>query len=236
MNTKTCLNCGESFTSKRSDAICCSNNCRSNYNYKKAQRKKSNLSLPTASGDPQVQENNVVIKGELDIQFLLTKHKECESKIELILEDMVQVENLKIELTTQKSELEKQIVTIEAGEKAKLVKLYNLSDLTLYNNYLNRAYLDEHKKGNEFAHTRLKSESELKSTYNPTLRISIENYRSNIATAINKHDLETARLKHNITTIESNLIQYNEKIKELQNQLRFYEARILKYEALLLTV
>ncbi|MCU4177633.1 hypothetical protein [Carboxylicivirga sp. N1Y90] len=129
-----------------------------------------------------------------------------------------------------------EILTFETGEKAKLLKRNNLSDLALYNNYLNSAYLTEKKKGNEFAHNRLKSESDLNNVYNPNLRIAIENYRSNIVSAINKHDLEIANLQQQIVTVKTNIDQNCAKIKEMQNQLRFYEARVLKYEALLLSV
>ncbi|MCU4177635.1 hypothetical protein [Carboxylicivirga sp. N1Y90] len=236
MNTKTCLNCSASFTPKRSDAICCSDKCRAAYNYQKKQRKNSKSNLPTIAENAQNQEKEIVIKGDIDTTFLISKAKECETKMELINSEIAQIETLKTEYSAQILKFQKEILTIETGDKAKLVKRHNLSDLALYNNYLNSAYLTEKKKGNEFAHNRLKSESDLTNAYSPNMRISVENYRSNIISAINKHDLEITNFQQQIVTVKTNIDQYCAKIKELQSQLRFYEARVLKYETLLLSV
>lgn len=236
MNTKTCYNCGDSFTPKRSDAICCSDKCRAAYNYQKKQRKNAPLDLPTIGKNAQIPEKEIVIKGEIDTTFLISKANECETKMELITKEIAQLETLQTKYSAQISDLDKEILVIETGDKAKLIQRNNLTDLALYNNYLNSAYLTEKKKGNEFAHNRLKSESDLTSKFNPTLRLAIENYRSNISSTINRHDLEIANLKQQSSTTKDNIDQNCAKIKELQNQLRFYEARVLKYEALLLSV
>lgn len=236
MNQKTCLNCAESFTPKRSDAVCCSDKCRAAYNYQKKQRKNNNSSLLKTDIKAQTLENDVVIKGVLDTQYLIAKCNECEAKIDDINTDLQQLESSKSELSAQILVIEEEILSVESGDKARLMKLDSLSDLALYNNYLNSAYLAEKKKGNEFAHNRLKSESDLMGKYNPMLRIEVDNYRSRINSAIKKHDLEIANKHLLITSLQNQIIEISAKIKELQNQLRFYEARVLKYEALLLSV
>ena len=137
---------------------------------------------------------------------------------------------------SQITNLLSQILAIESGDKAKLLKRYNLSDLTLYNNYLNSAFLTEKKNGNNFANSRLKSESDLENKFNPILRVEIEDYRNNIGSAIDKHDLEIANNQHQIDTAKSEIDKNCAKIKELQSQLRFYEARVFKYETILLSV
>jgi len=236
MTTKTCLNCSASFTPKRSDAICCSNKCRAAYNYQKKQRKNTPLDLPTIGENAQNPEKEIVIKGEIDISYLISKTNECEAKMELITKEIARLETLQTKFSAQISLLEKEILAIETGDKAKLIKRHNLSDLALYNNYLNNAYLTEKKKGNEFAHNRLKSDSDLNSAYNPNLRITVENYRNNIVSSIKKHDLEITNMQHQITSIRNDNDQNCAKIKELQNRLRFYESRVLKYETMLLSV
>ena len=82
----------------------------------------------------------------------------------------------------------------------------------------------------------MKSESDLTSKFYPTLRLAIENYRSNITSILKKHYLEIENKQHQIEVLKNNINQNCAKIKELQNQLRFYEARVLKYEAMLLSV
>jgi len=236
MNTKTCLYCGETFTPKRADALCCSSKCRSAFNYKKKQRKNDNLNLPTIGDEAQILEKGIVVKGEVDTTFLIKKTNECETKMEVINTEIAQLETSQINLSAHTKDLLSQILTIESGDKAKLLKRYNLSDLTLYNNYLNGAFLSEKKNGNNFANNRLKSESDLENKFNPMLRVEIEDYRNNIGSAIDKHDLEIANNQHQIDTAKSEIDKNCAKIKELQNQLRFYEARVLKYETILLSV
>lgn len=236
MNEKTCLNCGNTFTPKRSDALCCSANCRSTLNYKKKQRKNSNIHAPTISEEAQDWAKDVIVKGELDTKFLIDKTKECETKIERINDEINQIEILQKALYTQIPELEKQILTIEIGNKAELLKRKNLSDVTLYNNYLNSAYLNEKKKVDSFAQIRLKSESDIENKHNPYLRVEIESYRSKIDTLINKDDLEIASFQRKIESVNKSISQNSEKIKDLKFQLRFYEARILRYENMLLSV
>ncbi len=236
MNNKTCLNCGESFTPKRSDAVCCSDKCRSAYNYKKKQRKNGIMDLPQIDNIAQQQENDVIIEGVLDTQYLIAKCKECETKLEAINTNIEQLEANKSDLSAQILVVEEELLSIESGDKAKLMKIMSLSDLVLYNNYLNSAYLSEKKKGNEFAYNRLKSELDLANKFNPTLRVEIDNYRNRIKDAIQKHDLEIANKQLLITAFQNQIEDICARIKELQNQLRFYEARVLKYEALLLSV
>jgi predicted nucleic acid-binding Zn ribbon protein len=233
---KTCLNCGDSFAPKRSDAICCSDKCRSAFNYKKKQRKDSKVSLLTNEGNVQLRENDVVIEGVLDTQYLIAKCNECETKLEAINTNIEQLEVNKSELSAQILVVEEEVLSIESGDKAILMKLMSLSDLVLYNNYLNSAYLTEKKKGNEFAYNRLKSELDLANKFNPTLRVEIDDYRNRIKDAIQKHDLEIANKQLLITSIQNQILEISAKIKELQNQLRFNEARVLKYESLLLSV
>jgi len=74
--------------------------------------------------------------------------------MELINSEIAQFETFQTDLYAQIPNLEMEILAIETGDKAKLLKRSNLSDLALYNNYLNSAYLTEKKKGNESAHNR----------------------------------------------------------------------------------
>jgi len=39
MTNKVCPECGETFKAKRSDAVCCSNKCRSAFNHKEKSAK-----------------------------------------------------------------------------------------------------------------------------------------------------------------------------------------------------
>jgi len=117
--------------------------------------------LPTIGENEQIPEKEIVIKGEIDTTFLIYKTRECEAKMALITKEIAQLETLQTEYFAQISLLEKGILAIETGDKVKLLKRNNLSDLALYNNYLNSAYLTEKKKGNDFAHNRLKLESDL---------------------------------------------------------------------------
>ena len=236
MITKTCLNCGESFIPKRSDAICCSDKCRSAYNYKKKQHKANDLLVANTAAEVQNTEKDVIIKGEIGTKFLIDKTKECETKMELINDQIALFETSKAKLYAQISDLNAQILSIENGDKTKLLRISTLSDLTLYNTFLNEVYLAEKKKGNEFAYTRLKSESDLNSLSNPKYRIAIENYRKKVAFLIKNQDLKIATIEQRIAAFTNEIDQHSAKIKELQNQLRFYESRVLKFETMLLSV
>lgn len=236
MKTKTCLNCSASFTPKRTDAAFCSAKCRSAHNYQKKHRNNPVASLENHKEEAQNTETNIILKGELDSNFLIDKVANCENTIERINQQIIDIESIQAAYNSEISELKNKISAIESGDKAKLLKRRNLSDLALYNKFLNREYLSEKKKGNKFAHIRLKSEFAITSSNNPQIKIEIETYRNNLKSLVDNFDNDINLKKQRIESLKSTIDQHDLKIKELRNQLRFYEARILKYETMLLSV
>ena len=236
MKTKTCLNCSASFTPKRSDAAFCSAKCRSAHNYQKKHRNTPNSSIENHKEEPPNTDSNIILKGELDSKFLIDKVTDCENQIERINQQIICIESIQAEHNSKISDLKNKISTIESGDKAKLLKRSNLSDLALYNNFLNREYISEMKKGNKYAHTRLKSEFSITNSNNPMIKIEIETYRNNIKSLVDNFDNDINNKKQQIEALRSKIDLHDLKIKELRNQLRFYEARILKYETMLLSV
>jgi len=121
----------------------------------------------------------------------------------------------------------------EMGDKLKLQKQAEMSDYALYNNFLNVTYQAAKKKGDQFAKNRLVSEEHLQSKFNHELKFEIQNYRSALCAKLEKFTWELRTMQDQLDALKIKLEENNLKRSELHNKLRFYEARILKYESLI---
>ncbi|MFW5888002.1 MAG: hypothetical protein ACOCUH_04320 [Bacteriovoracia bacterium] len=233
MNTKICPECGITFEAKRSDATCCSDKCRSAFNYKRKERRKQNLQIPLQNDLGDNFQNEAELNGKLEMNHLIGKIESFENHVLRIQDEIKTFEGKNENLNQQMTALNQQIVMLEAGEKLKLKKRAEMTDYALYNNYLNVAYQKAKKNGDQFAKTRLVTEEVVQSRFNCELKLEIQNYRSGLSAKLEKLNLELQVVQDQFDGVKNMQEQYIQKIKELHNELRFYEARILKYESLL---
>ncbi len=233
MNTKVCPECGTTFEAKRSDAICCSDKCRSAFNYKRKERKKEILQTYSNSELNNNCKTGVELSGKLELNSLAGRIDIFEKHILRISDEIKSIENKSDLHIQQKKALKEQIVELEMGDKLKLKQRSEMSDYALYNNYLNKAYQAAKQKGDQFAKTRLITESDIQNKFNHELKLEIQNYRNSLNTKLEKLNLELKFVQDQFDDLMNIQEQNNTRISELHNELRFYEARILKYESLL---
>ena len=80
---------------------------------------------------------------------------------------------------------------------------------------------------------RMISEEDLQNTFNLSIKLKIQNCRTSLNTKLEKINWEIKILQDKLEHINEQLDKSNQKIVALQAELRFYEARILRYESLL---
>lgn len=233
MNTKVCPECGKTFEAKRSDAVCCSGKCRSTFNNKRKERQKQDLSVSLFRDIDDSSQNELEVSGSIDIKHLIEKIGSFEKHISRINEE-IQLTDAKGEnLNKEMTDLKQQMAALEMGEKLKLKNQTALTDYALYNNYLNVAYRTAKQKGDQFAKTRLVTVDDIQSKFNHEMKLEIQNYRSVLDAKLEKLDWELRLVQDQCDALIIKREQNNSKMAELHNELRFYEARILKYESLL---
>ena len=233
MNNKVCPECGKTFVAKRSDAICCSDKCRSSFNYKRKERKKQGFQTTSESSSISNSQNPVELSGKLELNHLTEKISVFEKQILRISDEIKALQNNNEILVQQKEGLKEQIVMMEIGEKLKLKKRSEMTDYALFNNYLNIPYQTAKKKGDKFAKTRLKTEEDIQNKFNHELKLEIQNFRSAISAKLEKLNWEYQLVQYQFDVLINTHEQNNQRITKLHEELRFYEARILKYESLL---
>lgn len=233
MKTKICPECGKTFDAKRSDAICCSDKCRSSFNYKRKERKKQGFQTSSENSSISNFQNPVELSGKLELNHLTDKISVFEKQILRISDEIKTSENKNDILNQQIVTLKEKMIMLEMGEKLQLKKRAEMSDYSLYNNFLNASYQTAKNNGDQFAKTRLKTEEDLQSKFNHELKLEIQNYRSAIATKIEKLNWELNIIRNQLEALRIEQDQTNFRISDLHKEMRFYEARILKYESLL---
>ncbi len=233
MKTKVCPECGTTFEAKRTDAICCSNKCRSTFNYKRKERNKQPLQNSTSLDATNIAQNEIEMTGELELKQVVGKIESFEKQILRIHDDIRTTETEGANLSTQMADAKQQMITFEIGAKLLLKQRTEMSDYALYNNFLNVAYQTAKQKGDQFAKTRLVTEADIQSKFNHELKLEILNYRSTLSTKLEKLNGELSILQGQFEALNYKQEHINLKLSELYNQMRFYEARIFKYESLL---
>lgn len=229
MNTKTCAQCGKTYTPTRSDSVCCSDQCRSKFNYERKKRKNVAFKQPIIGENKEV---SLVLKGELASKEIWEKVAEIEQKMEEISAKMENLNAQNISFQKEISTFKNQIQTIKEGDLQKLSSFAQMSDYYLFNNYLNEEYLEAKRRNDSFADFKVKSESDLESSLNKKYRLQIDNYRMKISAKIDLLNNQIIALELAINEKEQLIKINNELIKENQVQMRFFESRVLKYEAM----
>ena len=93
MNTKICPECGITFEAKRSDATCCSDKCRSAFNYKRKERKKQGFQTASESSSISNFQIPVELSGKLELNHLTEKISVFEKQILRISDEIKASEN-----------------------------------------------------------------------------------------------------------------------------------------------
>ncbi len=234
MVEKVCQYCGKTFEPKRSDAKFCSTQCKSSYAYDKKKR----LNAPN-----EIKFNNMtlndsdnvetIIKGEVHVQKIIELLEKADEKIEKTAEVIERLEIDRTEKLFQIEKVENQIVEIKQTKLLALSKRLNQSDFMLYNNFLNRKYIEKQKAGHEFADNEILSAEDLKRSYNDKIRLEIANYKHKLQYKVEEVNYEIELLINELAHLKTELEETQSAIKDQKDNLRFYQSRILKYESLL---
>jgi len=238
---KTCLSCAISFNAKRSDAIYCSSECKNKANYKKSKpnnanrQQETNLNLaPAAQNENTLVERSVEIKGSLSVNDIRIEINKSEAKIEHYESRKTQLNALNEDLLEANTSLSKKVSLIENLAVKRLQNRLALTDGQIYNGYLNKAYINALKEGNEFAHNRMIhfEPKNIPDKY----RHPIVEYRLKISNAIMEKE-EDVKSIHTDINRSVEIIDTNQKeIKNCDDNIRYYQSRIIKYDSLLLSV
>ncbi|MBR8534675.1 hypothetical protein KDU71_03820 [Carboxylicivirga sediminis] len=230
---KICHNCGKEFTPKRSDAICCSSKCRSALNYQKKQRLKQSTASINTINENDSSLDNLKVKGSLEVGYLIDKITRLESEINTIHQRINENIERKNGLMANSNLLLKEISRVKVTELYKVENLLSMSDVDLYNTFINKPYLEELRKGNEFAHNRLKTTADIDSKYNPTHKMLVSKFRLRQKQKLTEISSKVEQLEHEIAQNTQSIDDIHASSDELKLQLRFYENRIIKFESLL---
>jgi len=233
MNTKVCVECGKTFKAKRSDATCCSDKCRSSFNYKRKVRKNHKMQFDSNSDILNTSEMEIELSGKLELTHLNERVGSFEKHILGIKDEIRKHESKSDDLNHHMVTLKQQIVTMEMGDMLQLKKRAEMSDFALFNNYLNTDYQTAKQNGDKYAKSRLKTKDDVESKFNHELKLQILNYRSKLSAKLEKLNWELQGLQEHIDSLKFEQEQHIAKTTELVHEMRFYEARILKYESLL---
>ena len=234
MLQKICLNCGETFAPKRSDAKFCSTKCKSAYTYDK--KKKDNAPNDVLTQKEALKSSNnhePIIKGEVHVQKIIDMIERTDEKIEKTAQVIEKLKKYEAEKLVQIKQLENQVIEIKKTKLVVLSKRLNQSDFMLYNNFLNRKYIEKQKAGHKFADNEILSAGDLKRTYNDKIRLMIANYRHKLHYKLEEVNYEIELLNNQMAHLKTELEETQTAIKDQKDNLRFYQSRILKYESLL---
>jgi chromosome segregation ATPase len=238
---KTCILCATEFDTKRSDANYCSEQCRAKANYQ-IRKKKNNLSVLPDNSTPISPHNSPDNSGR-NMQKLpkidLSKD-EIMQKIVLCEHEINQINTQKSAILAQNTQLHAQILKInEKINQLNEVKLKGLqlallqTDVHLYNKYLNSEYKNAVKNGDSFAHTKLKTEEDLNFRSAYDLRHKITALRHKIENKILSYKADAIKLQSELDTCNQQLSEKKDLLKDLNEQLRFIQMRIIRHEQLL---
>jgi hypothetical protein len=198
-------------------------------NYERKKRKNNELKQPLTRDNVDIL---AVLKGEIGTEKIWEKIEESEQKIAEISEKTDGLNQQNKSYQKEISETRIKIQTLKDGDLQKLSSFAQMSDYSLFNNYLNTEYLNAKKNNDSFADFKLKSETDLKNSINKQYQLQIESYRIKINAKIDLFNSQIAQME-NVINEKEQLIKINSDcIKENLVQLRFWESRVLKYEAL----
>ena len=231
---KICLNCGNTFEPKRSDAKFCSTKCKSAYTYDKKKKDKApNDVLIQKEALNSSNNHEPIIKGEVHVQKIIDLIARTDEKIEKTAQVIEKKEKEEAEMLVQIKRLEDQVIEIKQTKLLVISKRLNQSDFMLYNNFLNRKYIEKKKTDNAFAKNEILSTEDLKRSYNDKIRLEIANYRHNLQYQLEEVNYEIELLVNQMALLKTELEKLQLTLKENRDNLRFYQSRILKYESLL---
>lgn len=237
MNTKTCLYCGKTYEAKRSDAVFCSESCRTKSNYQK-RKKQNNFTDTLSNAVPSVRDEDepdceIKVTGSVSFESLKENIEKYEQEYKQLISKTNHLLHENFSLIGQINQLEKQISAIQTSQIEKLTLTRQLSDVELYNTYLNKPYMEAKQAGEKYLKHKLITETEMRFHSNNEIRIQIGKFRFNIETKVLSHQSDIESLKHQIRGLQSVIDLNKEQLKVLTNQVRFCQNRIIKYEALL---
>lgn len=239
---KTCLLCAKTFEAKRSDAFFCSNECKNKANYEKKrvrlkQIEQSQTDVPhqstyiekTATVDAQI-----TLKGSLSIYEVRSEIEKAESKITDLDNRKKELNEKNIDLNRQIADINRKIRMIAQLSINLLKRRAELSDEQLYNLHLNKEYKKAKQDGEEYAHNKIITFHNGKTPNK--CRLPIEEFRMKLADALERKNEELKSMDEGAEVLikELSLIQYESKKND--DDVRFQQSRILKYESLLLSV
>ncbi len=239
--TKTCILCASEFKATRSDAQYCSERCRAKANYR-IRKKKNNLTVspdiyednsPINLTSKKVENAQICIKGVLSIEEITQMISKFEHEIAQVLESKNTTNAQNEQLYAQISGFQNQIMEIEEHKIKKLSLVLDQTDVDIYNRFLNGEYINAIKKGDSFAKSKLKTESDLGFNSAISMRKSISDYRLKIQKQIISLQANAQSLKAQLKSAQSIILKNEETIKEYYLQVRFYQNRIIRFEHIL---
>ncbi len=238
---KHCLLCASEFEAKRSDAQYCSEKCRAKANYQMRKRK-DDFTVSSDNGldnltnnltDKRVEDAQISIKGTISVDDILQIIKKCEHQLEQLHAAKSAINAQNQHNIEEINELKAQILDIDVKMMSKLRFMLQQTDTNLYNQFLNGEYLSAKKQNDKFAKNKLLSEDVLSFPSNANIRAIIAEYRSKLNNQMIVYNAQVTTIKQAIENMESSIKRNNDQLKEVQQQIVFYQTRILRLERII---
>jgi len=238
---KQCILCSSVFEAKRVDANYCSEKCRAKANYEIRKKKASGEFSPSNSTDnsPITQPEKSVkpCKGEVDGVIKIAEIRQLIENSERAITDLCASNNTakaqKSSLLAQKTQLNTQIIELEEVKIKKLEAMLRLSDIDLYNTYLNGDYQEAIKSNKPFPEFKLITANKLSLESSNGILFQIKKHQLKVENQILAHNSETSALKNSICQLVQEEKDLMDTINENNASIRFYQTRIIRLEQLL---
>ncbi|MBR8535122.1 hypothetical protein KDU71_06100 [Carboxylicivirga sediminis] len=185
--------------------------------------------------DKSVENAQILIEGTISVDDILEIIKKCEHQLEQLHSATSTINAQNQHKIEEINELKAQILDIDVKRMGKLRFMLQQTDTNLYNQFLNGEYLSAKKQNDKFAKTKLLSEDVLSFPSNANIRALIAEYRSKLNNQIIVYDGQVNTIKQAIENMELSIKRNNDKLKEIQQQIAFYQTRILRLERVLVS-
>lgn len=231
----TCLNCGKSFESSRSDAQYCSTNCRSKANYQKKRSEQSfykaneNISPENKTKDTI----NVQLSGELTVESVMQMIKNEDGNLLNVIDRTEQLLKINNALELELNDLQVTIEDTKDTLRREGLK-FHMSDEGIYNTYLNEEYIACKQMNSINALTNYISGAYIATVMGEEYRKAIYNYKIEVEKTVECLERKLELLSKNEMRIQGDLNVNRDMIKNFKDDKRFMQMRIVRYENLLM--